>query len=299
MSVEIMRSPGTLTIHGRNLPEVWERSIEECVVWGDFFETEYDKANDVKSADCFTTLIIDDPMAEPRIHRGFPGGLEDLEIYTQEMVYGVHDNWTKENGGGWSYTYHDRLRNYLIDSMLPPVDQIENVIKTLAETPHSRRAQAVTWRCWEDQTDEEPPCLQRFHFRILEDELRMNTHIRSNDAFKAAFMNMYAFTAFQDMVAKEISKRVGKTIKTGRYVHVADSYHLYGSYMEEIEGFLRFIKKSPWENRVYHTPDVQYFLDSGKIILINSSQCSIATLDKDRLRLYNELSVERQKEVIL
>jgi len=36
-----------------------------------------------------------------RIHRAFPGGLEDLEIYRQEVVDGVHDHWIaprKESG---------------------------------------------------------------------------------------------------------------------------------------------------------------------------------------------------------
>ena len=42
---------------------------------------------------------VEDPFAEPRIHRAFPGGLEDLEIYRQEVVDGVHDHWIAPQEG--------------------------------------------------------------------------------------------------------------------------------------------------------------------------------------------------------
>ena len=234
----------------KTLPEVWEKSVVECWEKGDAFRTEYDKPADPASKDCTALLVVEEPFAEPRIHRAFPGGLDDLEIYRQEVVDGVHDHWVSPEEGKWSYTYHQRLRAYEIDGKR--VDQIQYVIDKLAETPHSRRAQAITWNPAVDPTVGDPACLQRMWFRV-DDKNRLILHvsIRSNDAFKAAFMNMFAFTELQREVAKAISERTRTEITVGEYVHFANSYHIYGSYFEQFEGFLRTLKERTFEERVW------------------------------------------------
>lgn len=93
----------------------------------------------------------------------------------------------------------------------------------------------------------DPACLQRLWFRIADGKLHMNIHIRSNDAFKAAFMNMYAFTELQ----REMAGQIG--VKPGEYMHIADSFHIYGSYFDEFEGFLQTVKKRSEADRVYTT----------------------------------------------
>ena len=54
-------------------------------------KTEYDKAGDPPSKDCTMVMVVNEPFKEPRIHRAFPGGLEDLEVYRQEVIDGVGD----------------------------------------------------------------------------------------------------------------------------------------------------------------------------------------------------------------
>ena len=74
------------------------------------------------------------------------------------------------------------------------IDQIEGVCQQLAKTGFTRRAQAVTWKVWEDRECYDPACLQSIWCRIIEQDqvprLSMNVRFRSNDAYKAAFMNM-------------------------------------------------------------------------------------------------------------
>ena len=88
---------------------------------------------------------------------------------------------------------------------LPPIDQIEQLCRQLAETPHTRRAQAVTWKVWEDQRCYDPACLQSIWCRIVLDgqtpRLSMNVRFRSNDAYKAAFMNIFALVELQSRIA--------------------------------------------------------------------------------------------------
>jgi len=235
----------SIHVIARTLPEGWETAV--CRTWreGARFRTQYDKPGDPESRDVACLIHVTEPFAEPRIHKAFPGGLEDLEVYRAEVLHGVHDHWIAPEEGKWEYTYHERLRAYRVPGVAAPIDQVAEVVRMLRETPHTRRAQAVIWQAWQDLGIHDPACLQRMWFRVEEPadggpgRLNLAIHIRSNDAFKAAFMNMYAFTELQRQVADEVGVAVGE------YVHVADSFHIYGSYFAEFEGFLKMIEARP------------------------------------------------------
>lgn len=291
------KDPSLIDVHARSLPEAWERSVIECWQGGAEFRTEYDKPGDPPSRDSVARIAVYEPMSEPRLHKAIPAGLEDLEIYRQEVLFGVHDNWIDPEAGRWEYTYHERLFEYRVPGDLAPVDQIAAVIDKLSETPYTRRAQVVTWQCWQDIGCVDPPCLQRMWFRIHDDRLHLNVTMRSNDAFKAAFMNMYAFTELQAWVARRIEERTGRPLGVGRYIHSADSYHIYGSYFEEFEGFLRMVGTQAFDRRLISTEDVQFFFDTGRIRLFNNTQSDIPLPAEHLVRLYDEISEDRRGEL--
>jgi len=251
----------SIYVKARTLPEAWEQAVRECWEKGARFRTQYDKPDDPESRDVACLIHVAEPFAEPRIHKAFPGGLEDLEVYRAEVLYGVHDHWIAPEEGKWEYTYHERLRAYKVPGRAEPIDQIAEVVRMLKETPYTRRAQAVTWQAWNDLGIRDPACLQRMWFRVEEgregraDRLNLAIHIRSNDAFKAAFMNMYAFTELQREMAREVG------VEPGEYVHVADSFHIYGSYFAEFEGFLRLLQKRP--DRYYTTEFARPVFEDG------------------------------------
>ena len=64
--------------------------------------------------------------------------------------------------------------------------------------------------------------------------LNLNTHWRSRDGYKAWFMNAFALTDLQRIVAEEISEKLGDEVSVGRYVDISDSFHIYGSYFDEL-----------------------------------------------------------------
>jgi len=236
----------SIHIIARTLPEGWETAVLRTWEEGARFKTQYDKPGDPESRDVACLIHVAEPFAEPRIHKAFPGGLEDLEVYRAEVLYGVHDHWIAPEEGKWEYTYHERLRSYRVPGAAEPIDQVAEVVRMLRDAPHTRRAQAVTWQAWRDLGIADPACLQRMWFRVEEPQaesggprLNLVVHIRSNDAFKAAFMNMYAFTELQRQVAGEVG------VAPGEYVHVADSFHIYGSYFDEFEGFLKMLEARP------------------------------------------------------
>ena len=239
-----------------SLPLAWERAVIACWEQGESFPTEYDRPEDPNSRDVSALIHVTKPFDEPRIHRAFPGGLDDLEKYRAEVLYGVHDHWIDPAAGKWEYTYHERIFAYDVPGK-GLFDQIDAAVTKLKDVPHTRRAQAVTWQVWNDMTVDDPTCLQRLWFRIADGQLHMNIHIRSNDAFKAAFMNMHAFTELQ----AEMAKRIG--VEPGHYMHFADSFHIYGSYFEDFEGFLKTVAARAPADRVYTTDFARDFFIDG------------------------------------
>ena len=246
------------------LPVAWEKAVVACWEQGESFPTQYDKPNDPNSRDVAAMIHVRTPFAEPRIHRAFPGGLDDLEKYRAEVLYGVHDHWINPAKGMWEYTYHERLFDYRVGEGkdVRHINQIDECVRLLRECGYTRRAQAVTWQAWHDLGIADPACLQRLWFRIQNGRLNMIVHMRSNDAYKAAFMNMFAFTELQAMVAA----RVG--VEPGEYCHIADSFHIYGSYFAEFQGFLETVKSRSWEEKVYTTQfATPFFIDGCDALL--------------------------------
>jgi len=245
----------------QTLPVAWEKAVIACWELGERFPTEYDKPHDPNSRDVTAMIHVRRPFDEPRIHRAFPGGLEDLEKYRAEVLYGVHDHWIDPAAGKWEYTYHQRLLAYEVPGV-GTFDQVAAVIEKLKSVPHTRRAQAVTWQVWNDMKIDDPACLQRMWFRVSDGRLHMNVHVRSNDAFKAAFMNMHAFTELQRLAAGQIG------VAPGEYIHIADSFHIYGSYFQEFEGFLRTVKNRRLEDRLYTSDFARSFFIDGCDVLL-------------------------------
>jgi thymidylate synthase len=255
-----------LSVQARILPQAWEKAVMRCWEKGIPVHTEYDRAGDPPSRDCTMIITVNAPLAEPRIHRAFPGSLEDLEIYRQEVVNGIHDHWIAPQDGKWTYTYHQRLFDYQASGQ--SIDQIAYLVNKLATVPHSRRAQAITWSPLIDPPTEDPPCLQRIWCRLIRGTrgfvLNLNAHWRSRDAFKAAYMNMFALTELQRQIAEEISGHSGRPVRVGRYVDISDSFHIYGSYAEEFQQFLGTIRERTFPQRVWKTSFAEPSFDEAR-----------------------------------
>ncbi len=260
-----------LHVEGDCIARAWENSLIALHDHGCSITTQYDKPGDPPSKDATMCITVTDPLAEPMLHRDFPGGPEDLQEYVLEVLEGIKDHLVRDardpSDTRWEYTYHQRLFRYAVPS-LEPVDQIELVCRKLAETPFTRRAQAVTWKVWEDNDCYDPACLQSIWCRILEEEgvpvLSMNVRFRSNDAYKAAFMNIFALVQLQAKIAGRVSELSGRRIAVGRYVHFADSYHIYGSYFREFEGrFLGALGKRSFEQRTMRYEDMREMMEEA------------------------------------
>ncbi len=265
-----------LKVTAETIPEAWEKAVLAVYENGAEIRTEYDSPDDPPSLDATVMVEVRSPMGEPRLHKNFPGGPVELEIYRQEVVHGIHDHWINPQDGKWTYTYHQRLfgyqplkgaEDYGLNSGFEPLDQIELMVDKLSDTAFTRRAQAITWIPHLDPLTDDPPCLQRLWARLLQGEdgelvLNMNTHWRSRDLYKAWFMNVFALTDLQNTIARKIQDKIKSKVVCGRYVDICDSLHIYGSYFsEDLVGEVEKMKKSPYTDRAWDSSVMQSVFD--------------------------------------
>ena len=276
-----------ISVYANTIPEAWELAMLACWDYGARVGTHYDPKKDTpKSKEGTITIKISNPFNEPRIHKNFPGGPEELEVYRQEVVNGIHDHWINPQEKKWTYTYHERLFNYNPSTDLNAdnrglllekgVNQIELIINDLERDITSKGSQATTWMPTADPgLESNRPCLQRLWFRPLlidyKDEtqgylLNLNSHWRSRDLAKAWFMNVYAITDLQLEVAKKLEKRIKKPVKIGSYLDISDSLHIYGNYFEEIKPEFKKMRLPNMEKRVWNSdhPAFQMMADEAK-----------------------------------
>ena len=284
-----MTSIPSIAITADCLPQAWEKAVIAVCDNGIEIKTQYDKSGDPPSKDATVMVTVTDPFAEPRIHKNFPGGPEELESYRQEVVGGIHDHWIDPVAGKWTYTYHERLFAYCpVEELRNPdsarplaiVNQIQYIIDALAETSHTRRAQAITWMPTADPQTDDPPCLQRIWCRLIAGDqddfiLNMNTHWRSRDLYRAWYMNVYALTDLQRIIAEEIATKIGKPVKVGRYVDVTDSLHIYGSSLEDAKKEVEKMKATPFTDRAWETthPAFEMMTEEAKSKLADDPDC--------------------------
>ncbi len=103
--------------------------------------------------------------------------------------------------------------------------------------------------------------------------LSMNVRFRSNDAYKAAFMNIFALVQLQQRIGARIGELSGRPVQIGRYVHMVDSYHIYGSYFHEFERrFLGALQKRTFEQRTMRYADVREMMEEARPAILEKAR---------------------------
>ena len=78
-------------------------------------------------------------------------------------------------------------------------------------------------------------------------------------------MNIFALVRLQEQVAENVSGKIGRPVSIGRYCHIADSYHIYGSYFKEFEGrFLQSLTKRTFEQRTMRYEDFRDTMEAAR-----------------------------------
>ena len=284
-------NPGDIPVlyaTGRGLAEAWENST--IALWNEGIDirTQYDQKNSdgeyisPPSKDCTMSMVITEPNSEPKIHKCFPGGYNNLEEYRQEVVDGIKNHWVRDpnnpDDNRWEYTYNERLENYTVPGLEEAINQFEEMAQKLAQNYITRRANMITWKPWEDNTISDPPCLQSLWGRIFRNEqgnpkLNLNIRFRSRDDYKAAFMNAFGFIDYGNKLADRISELSGEEVSLGRFVDQSDSFHIYGKdFIDFYNVFANSLEKRTFFSEddlnsracCSDSPEIKYFFDMAK-----------------------------------
>ena len=194
---------------GTSLPEAYHNAI--CALYHSGTKVACTDWN-TNCLECGMTMVVEQPLLEPRISRVAFSTPDSLKAYLGEMLDGTMD-WAIAEGKE-PYTYHDRMVNY------EGINQLDFVVEELKRNPESRRA-AVLVRSKADIGNSDPACLQHLSFFIREGKLDCMVLFRSNDGMKATFMNAYALIEIQKRLAEQIG------VPVGTYTHRANSFHCY------------------------------------------------------------------------
>ena len=294
-----MKNIPVLHVSDTSLAGAYEKAIVKLFNEGLPMRTQYDREKDPPSLDSTMNITVENPWSDPMIHKAFPGGIEDLREYVMELQ-GVKDHWMKSMNDPedtrWEYTYHWRLQDYGTwkeysektkeQIIVGPfrVNQIEAVIYKLSQQPFTRQAQMITWMPNIDLTCYDPPCLQSLHYRVVEVAdgawyLNCNVRFRSNDAWGANFMNMFGVIQLnKEVIARGIAEKTGRVVELGRLNWHADSYHIYGKDIEDVEKRLISRIKEPFQKRVFN------FFDSAIQEIYNEAESAV----RNKIQKYDE-----------
>ena len=153
--------------------------------------------------------------------------------YLKEHGVSIWDEWADEKGDlGPVYGYQWR-------SWPTPdgrhIDQIEQVMKALRETPDSRRIIVSAWNVGEIPRMKLPPCHAFFQFYVAPGEtpgapgrLSCQLYQRSADIFLGVPFNIASYALLTHMVAEQTGLTPGEFIWTG------GDCHLYSNHLEQV-----------------------------------------------------------------
>ncbi|MDR2486555.1 MAG: thymidylate synthase [Clostridiales Family XIII bacterium] len=224
-----------LFIEGRSLPEAYHKAIDALLSEGEVVDCP---AYGQLQREASMTIVVHEPLAEPRISKLMIGGPHELQQYEMEMLDGILDFIIGKGETLWEYTYHDRYAH-----------QLDFVIEELKRDAYTRRAIMNLRNFDVDSSNDDPACLQSIQYFIRDGQLHCKILFRSNDLPEAFYFNAFALIRLQEKVAAAVG------VPVGTYTHRANSMHAYEKNFPLLEGYVDNIKGKPFEELTYHYED--------------------------------------------
>ncbi len=107
------------------------------------------------------------------------------------------------------------------------IDQIQNVINQIKNTPDSRRMIVSAWNVSEIENMALPPCHCFFQFYVADNKLSCQLYQRSADVFLGVPFNIASYALFTMMMAQVCD------LEYGDFVHTLGDAHLYSNHVEQ------------------------------------------------------------------
>ncbi len=151
--------------------------------------------------------------------------------YLKDNGVSIWDEWADANGNlGPVYGYQWRSWPTADGRH---IDQIQQVIDQIKNTPDSRRMIVSAWNVGEVEKMKLPPCHAFFQFYVAPDQnggpakLSCQLYQRSADIFLGVPFNIASYALLTMMVAQVCG------LKLGDFVHTLGDAHLYSNHLEQ------------------------------------------------------------------
>lgn len=119
-------------------------------------------------------------------------------------------------------------------------NQWEYVLNELSSDPDSRRA-VIHIRSPQDSilASKDVPCTLSLQFFLRSDKVHMIVSMRSSDLILGIAYDVPAFTLFQELLAVQLTHKLGRKIDVGEYTHMSNSLHIYERHFDMVEKILK------------------------------------------------------------
>lgn len=163
----------------------------------------------------------------------------------------IWDEWADENGSiGKAYGYQMGVKYKFAQGEM---DQVDNVIWQLKNTPYSRRIMTNIYNFQDLSEMGLEPCAYSMTFNVTGDRLNAILNQRSQDVLAANNWNVVQYSVLVHMLAQVTG------LKAGELVHVISDAHIYDRHVPVIE---ELIKRPQYPAPKFRlNPDVKDFYD--------------------------------------
>ena len=146
--------------------------------------------------------------------------------YLKDNGVSIWDEWADANGDlGPIYGY--QWRHWPTPDG-GQIDQIEQVLKQLRDTPDSRRMIVSAWNVGEIPRMKLPPCHAFFQFYVADGKLSCQMYQRSADIFLGVPFNIASYALLTHMFAQQAGYDAGEFVWTG------GDCHLYSNHLDQV-----------------------------------------------------------------
>ena len=169
----------------------------------------------------------------------------------KDLASGIWDEWADENGSiGKAYGYQLSLKYKFAQGEM---DQVDNVIWQLKNTPYSRRIMTNIYNFSDLSEMGLEPCAYSMTFNVTGNRLNAVLNQRSQDVLAANNFNVVQYSILVHMMAQVSG------LLPGELVHVIADAHIYDRHVPIVKGLIE--RKTHPAPKFSLNPDVKDFYD--------------------------------------
>lgn len=147
--------------------------------------------------------------------------------YLKENGVSIWDEWADENGE-LGPVYGVQWRSWPTPDG-GSIDQIQQVIDQIKNTPDSRRIIVSAWNVSFVNQMALPPCHALFQFYVADGKLSCQLYQRSADIFLGVPFNIASYALLTMMIAQVCD------LEPGEFIHTLGDAHVYSNHLEQVE----------------------------------------------------------------